>query len=241
MRPEAALRRLAVGLGVVLAVGGCGGGGRSAPPARPASLTGSAVLDLTLVTAPIVLNEPQVPPDVPGFTVLDVDLNESTGGDYVWLYGRIGPADGSAGTPLGELYTVDATAGEKLRSGQDTELPVNLNSSTPVVGHEIHLAFRHSSWPVVRCVAVADVNDQYDTQIIRYLPPEAEGSYPVVWVQERISKDLHTVPAGPWGSDPQDLNEGTSLIIPPLVFDITDYIYVGYCLDQAYYDWLQHR
>lgn len=70
---------------------------------------------------------------------------------------------------------------------------------------------------------------------MEYGPPEVEGEYPVVWAQERKSDGWSTVHPGPWEPNPQDLNEGTSFI------HITDYIYLGYGVDQEVYDWLQAR
>ena len=231
---------------VASAIDGCkkdgGGNGPPPAPAEPANLTGTAILDVKLLESPVNIGPKLTPPAnaFPGYTPLDMDLNESTGGNYVWLYYKTGPADGSQGTPLGEIYTVDKTEGEALKSDAHTQLPVNLTSHSIVVGHEIYLTFQHSAWPVVRGIAVANVDTEEDTQVIKYVPPEVEGKYPVFWVQERSSTEAQSAEAGKWGPNPQDLNEGTSFLLPPF-FNITDYIYIGYCLDQEYYDWLKQQ
>jgi hypothetical protein len=50
------------------------------------------------------------------------------------------------------------------------------------------------------------------------------------------SEDVVHIPREP--PDAQDLNEGESM---PLLGFIPDYIYIGYCVDQEVYDWLQSR
>lgn len=223
-------------LGAGLMIHGCSDD--DGPPPRPSDLGGMAILDLKLHEAPPdILNLDSPPPDqYPGYTPMYMDLNEGTGGYYVWAYYQLGAADGSEGTPLREIYTVDETEGEKAKSKNDTVLPNNLNSGSIVTGNVIHLAFRHGNWPVVRGIAVANIDTSDDTTMIQYAPPNVEGRYPVVWVQERKSDGWRSVKPGPWEPNPQDLNEGTSSLI-----HITDYIYIGYCVDQEYYDWLQSR
>jgi hypothetical protein len=241
MRRRAEALLLAASMIMLVSIaGGCGsdsgGGGTPAAPARPAVVEGTAILDVKLVNAPLVIGTQPTPPAIEGYTLLDMDLNDSTGGDYIWLYGKVGPADGSEGTPLGEVYTVDKTDGETLKSEGDTQLGINLTTNSIGVGDEIYLAFRHAAWPVVRGIAVANVDYAKGTEVIKYIPPEVKGIYPVYWVQQRPSTPLpRNGEPGHFGYYPQDLNEGTSTIIPP---HMTDYIYIGYCLDQDYYDWL---
>jgi len=222
---------------VMLACGGSdedGDGGTGIMPAP--NLTGDAILDVRLLTAPVSIGGSNTPPPdaFPGYTPMAMDLNEGTGGDYVWLYYKIGRADGADGRPLDEIYTVDVTDGEDLKSAEDTRIWVNLNSGTPVTGHEIYLACSRSDWPVVRGIVVANVDD-VDTVTMEDAPPGISNRYPVIWVKERISGGMSASPPGPWSTDGQDLNEGTSWLVPPI---ISDYSYIGYCVDQEVYDWL---
>ncbi|MBN1441947.1 MAG: hypothetical protein JXA90_04515 [Planctomycetes bacterium] len=232
---ETLLLSLVVGLGLL--VHGCDGD--DGPSLPPPNLAGTAILDLKLLEAPAdLLNLTAPPADAyPGYTPVYMDLNEGTGGNYVWLYYKLGPADGSEGTPLGEIYTVDETDGEKPKSKDDTVLPNNLNSGSVVEGNRIFLAFKSSDWPVVRGIAVANIDSSDNSTMIQYAPPNVEGKYPVVWVQERKNDGWSTSMPGPWEPSPQDLNEGTSFAL----FYVTDYNYIGYCVDQEVYDWLQER
>ncbi len=218
---------------------GCGGGDDDErPPLPQPNLAGTAVLDLKL----LISNNGAPPADAfPGYTPISMDLNEGTGGDYVWLYYKLGMADGSEGVPISEIYTVDETDGENVKSENDTQLSINLNSNSALNGDKIYLAFRNSDWPVVRGIAVANYDNYDDTTVIKYAPPSVENEYPVVWVQEQLKGDLSSSPPGPWGAAPQDLNEGTSWLATfPLIY-VTDYIYIGYCVDQEVYDWLQQQ
>jgi hypothetical protein len=58
-----------------------------------------------------------------------------------------------------------------------------------------------------------------------YAPPEAEGKYQVVWVEELKPDNLKT-PYSEFPPNVQDLNEGESSL-----FYVSDYIYMGYCKD----------
>jgi hypothetical protein len=49
--------------------------------------------------------------------LLPIDLNDGTGGHYIWLYYRMGRADGLEGTPIGEVYTVNEVDGETPLKG----------------------------------------------------------------------------------------------------------------------------
>jgi hypothetical protein len=95
------------------------------------------------------------------------------------------------------------------------------------------LYYINSPWPVARCVVVANETKK----ITRFGPPQAEGKYPVVWVKELLPDEWKTPSNFPQPPDAQDLNEGQSL--PP--FFISDWIFIGYCVDQEVYDWLQSR
>ena len=206
----------------------CGGGGGDDNPMPPPNLEGSAITGIEVVDGGLNSTPPAANP---GYTLLDIDLNDGTGGDYIWLYYKVGPADGSEGTPIGEIYTVDEFDGETPTKG-GTKIPVNLNAG-PTIGHDpLWLYYINSSWPVARCVVVANETKK----ITKYGPPEAEGKYPVVWVKELLPDDLKTPETFPEPPDAQDLNEGESM---PLLGFLSDYIYIGYCVDQEVYDWLQ--
>ena len=205
----------------------CGGGGGDDNPMPPPNLEGSAITGIEVVDGGLNSTPPAANP---GYTLLDIDLNDGTGGDYIWLYYKVGPADGSEGTPIGEIYTVDEFDHETPTKG-GTKIPVNLNAG-PTIGHDpLWLYYINSSWPVARCVVVANETKK----ITKYGPPEAEGKYPVVWVKELLPDDSKTPSEFPEPADAQDLNEGESF--PP--FFISDWIFIGYCVDQEVYDWLQ--
>ena len=163
------------------------------------------------------------PPDPPaGYTLLDIDLNEGTGGNYIWLYYKVGKADGSEEEPISKIYTVDEYDGETPHGG--TKLPVNLNENA--YGGSTHeplwLYYLKSNWPVAPCVVV----DNKTKGVRKYGPSEAEGKYQIIWVEELLPDNWKT-PYPDLPSNAQDLNEGESL--PPLF--ISDYIYIGYCKD----------
>lgn len=224
-------RRASCGLFAVVALSSCG---EPLPP-RPDDLSGEAVLELRMLSVPLSEGTDSPPDAFPGFTGIPMDLNDSTGGDYVWLYYRMGPADGSQGDPVSEIYTVDSTDGEGLKSGVDTSLMVNTNNNAFYSdANRIYIAFATADWPVVRGIAVAN----YDLSETRahYAPPGVEATYPIVWSQQRA---YHRVidHDGQWGPNPQDLNEGTSGIFT----GVTDYIYIGYMVDQEIYDWIQRQ
>jgi hypothetical protein len=233
---------------LALLAAGCSGGGDGPefwnndyePPSdtMPAPNTaGDAILDIQLIARPVQLGGASPDPNaIPGYTLLGADLNEGSGGDYVWLYYQTGPADGSEGRPLGEIYTVDETDGETVKDVEDIKLPVNLNSGTPVEGNRIFLACCDADWPVVRGIVFANVDDMGETISIVDAPPGISSRYPVIWATERIEGSWDgVIPNAPWPSDAQDLNEGTSWLFPPI---LSDYNYIGYCVDQEIYDWL---
>ncbi|MGC9324177.1 MAG: hypothetical protein ACP5G0_05430 [Desulfomonilia bacterium] len=199
----------------------CGGdsGGGNEDESPPPDITGDAILDLYLVDG----GHTSTPPaPLAGYTLLDIDLNEGTGGNYIWLYYKMGEADGSEGVPVSKIYTVDEYDGETSQGG--TKLPVNLNENEYTTGgHEpLWLYYTRSSWPVARCIVVYNATNG----VKKYGPPEAEGKYEIVWVEE-LSPDEWKTPYADIPPDAQDLNEGESI---PLYF-ISDYIYIGYGKD----------
>ena len=181
--------------------------------------TGEAIIGLTVIDGGGPLTGGTPPPAPAGYTLLPYDLNEGSGGNYVWLYYQMGRADGLQGTPIGKIYTVAEFDGETALSGYDTRLSVSLNSGSPVVDHNLWLYHTASSGPVIRCVVVANESDG----VTVYGPPEAEGKYSVVWVEE-LSQDYQGTPSNfPQPSNAQDLNEGEG--------PWTDWIFLGYCVD----------
>jgi len=169
------------------------------------------------------------PAPLTGYAHLPIDLNESTGGNYIWLYYKTANAFGGSGVPLRDIYTVDVYDGETpQRGGLNAGYPgsVNLNAGTPFVHSPLWLYKVQGIGPVIRCVVVAN-EDSGQTE---YGPPEAEGLYDIVWVEELIP-DSHTTPYGSYPPYAQDLNEGESGGLFPLIY-ISDYIYIGYCIDK---------
>lgn len=177
-------------------------------------MVGHAILDVYLVDGSW---NPTPPPPLAGYAVLPYDLNEGSGGNYVWLYYRTGRANGADGTPLGEIYTVAQYDGESPKA-QGTKLPVNLNAG-PRQEHELWLYKVRATDVIMRCVVVANPTEG----VTKYGPPAAEGKHDVVWVEERKPDSLKT-PYPSYPPDVQDLNEGEGLW--------TDYIYLGYCVDR---------
>lgn len=215
------LFRGTAGLGLALAFGllqgSCGGGGDDGAPA-PEPLTGDAIVEIQLVDG----GRNSTPPAATaGFRLMNIDLNEGSGGNYIWLYYKTGKADGSQGQPVSRIYTVDEHDGEVPQGG--TKLPVDLNAGTPVVGGlPLWLYTVKAERPVARCIVV----DNRTKGKRVYGPPEAAGKYQIEWVRE-LSPDTLGSPYTDLPTDAQDLNEGES-IFP--VF-LSDYIYIGYCKD----------
>ncbi len=205
---------------VMLAAGGCGGGGGSdsGVPVKPVNIEGDAILDIQLVDSGHNSTAPAAPE---GYTLLDIDLNgRNTGGNYIWLYYKVGKADGSEGDPISRIYTVDEYDGETDTLG-GTKLPVNLNEDdfTDEGNKPLWLYYLKSDWPVVRSIVA--YQRQGDWNAVEYGPPEAEGLYDIVWVQELVPDDLKS-PYDDIHPDAQDLNEGQFM---------SDYLYIGYGVD----------
>ncbi len=211
---------------VMLAAGGCGGGGGgsdSGGPVKPENIEGDAILDIQLVDSGHNSTAP-APPE--GYTLLDIDLNgRNTGGNYIWLYYKVGKADGSEGDPISRIYTVDEYDGETDTLG-GTKLPVNLNEDNlkDEGNKPLWLYYIKSDWPVVRSIVV--YQRQGDWNVVKYGPPEAEGQYDIVWVQELVPDNFKS-PYDDIHPDAQDLNEGQSNFI----FLMSDYLYIGYGVD----------
>jgi hypothetical protein len=210
----------------------CGGGGDdggTSPNPPPENITGNAILDIQVVDGGPVGGGGVPPPAPDGYTLLNVDLNSGTGGNYIWLYYKVGKADGSEGQPVSRIYTVDEYDKETPQDG--TKLPVNLNEGGPSSHEPLWLYYVKSDWPVARCIVVDSRKSDGTDHVRVYAPPEAAGQYQVVWVQE-LSPDTLKSPYTSEGipADAQDLNEGESFFLPPFIL-VSDYIYIGYCRD----------
>lgn len=209
-------RGLALALAFGLLQGACGGGGDAGNDTPAVPLTGDAILELQLVDGGANSTPPAASA---GFRLLDIDLNQGTGGNYVWLYYRTGKADGSEGPPVSLIYTVDQHDGEAPQGG--VKLPVDLNAGSPFVGgRPLWLYVVKLNGAAARCVVV----DNRTKGKRVYGPPEAAGKYQIEWVRQ-MSPDL-SPPYADLPRDAQDLNEGESYL-----FVISDYIYIGYCKD----------
>lgn len=217
----------------------CGGGGDdggTSPTPRPDPITGNAILDIQVVDGGPVGGGAAIALP-PGYTRLDVDLNSGTGGHYIWLYYKVGKADGSEGQPISKIYTVDEAPADSLCGGGvespqgGTQLPVNLNEGSPKGREPLWLYHMKSDWPVARCIVVDARKADGSNHVRMYAPPEAAGQYQVVWVEALepgSCKSPYTSEGIP--PDAQDLNEGEWLGVFPFIV-LSDYIYIGYCRD----------
>jgi hypothetical protein len=94
---------------------------------------------------------------VDGHRRLPVDLNEGSGGGYVWVYYRLGADDGSDGTPIGRIYTVDTSNGESNTPGGPCAVNlsgtcIDLNKS--VGGDFIYLHYLTDASNPIRAIVV---------------------------------------------------------------------------------------
>ena len=83
-----------------------------------------------------------------------VDLNAGAGGDtpYIWIYYKSGPDDGSAGSCITGLYTVDTSNGE-TDPAEGTVIDVDLNRGAG--GDYIYLGyFMQSGADPIRSIPV---------------------------------------------------------------------------------------
>jgi hypothetical protein len=198
---------------------GGGGGGGGSDNTAPEEITGDAILDIQLVDGGHPWLSDGTPPEPPaGYALLDYDLNEGSGGNYIWLYYKVGKADGSEGDPLSSIYTVCERDNEDAHGG--TQLPVNLSNNSQSPNEPVlWLYCTRAKWPVVRCIVVYN----YQEDVIKYAPPEAEGKYKIVWVQDQTSDHMgFTNDTLGLTADAQDLNEHELC---------EDYIFLGYGVD----------
>jgi hypothetical protein len=201
---------LAFGIVALIASGGGDDGGDDNSQDEP-PLTGNAILDIQIIDGGLLSSSPPAAPE--GFTLLNYDINEGSAHNYVWLYYKVGKADGSEGMPISEIYTVNELDGEEPQGG--TKVPVSVNGD---IGG-IWLYYIKASRPVARSIVIYNASEAVKV----YGPPEAEGNYKTVWVEE-LSDDDSDAPSN-FGvpADAQDLNEGAG--------PFSDYIYIGYGTD----------
>ncbi|MBN1626395.1 MAG: hypothetical protein JW944_07705, partial [Deltaproteobacteria bacterium] len=187
-----------------------GGGDDGDDDTQDEPLTGNAILDIQIIDSGLS----DIPPAAPeGFTLLDYDINKGTLQDYVWLYYKVGKADGSEGMPISEIYTVNENVGEEPHGG--TKVPVSVNG----VAGGIWLYYIKASRPVVRYIVIFNAS----TWEKLYGPPEEAYNYETVWVEELSDDDRDALPDFGVPADAQDLNEGAG--------PFSDYIYIGYGTD----------
>lgn len=198
---------------------GCGGGGSSSDDNGGSEEipSGEAILDIQLIDGG-PLGSGGTPPAAPaGYTLLNIDLNDGTIGNYIWLYYKVGKADGSEGEPLSAIYTVNVTDNETPHGG--TQLPVNLNNDDLSPNEPtLWLYATKAKSPVVRCIVVYN----YTENIIKYGPPEAEGKYKIIWVQDQTTDHIgYTNEDLGLTVDAQDLNE----------HELGSFVFIGYGVD----------
>ncbi len=149
-----------------------------------------------------------------GYTLLPIDLNRGAGGDFIWIYYKLGLDDGSTEglVPVNRVYTVDTSDGEHDPYG-GTLASVDLNKGAG--GDFIYLYFTRGFGNPARCVVVwnaGEDNDEHNYYWGPVTPVDNLVTYDpsdVVWARQHGTTSL------------QDLNEGSG----------GDFIYVGYCPD----------
>jgi hypothetical protein len=111
---------------------------------------------------------------VDGHRRLPVDLNQGSGGGFIWVYYKLGADDGSDGTPIGHIYTVDTSNGESNTPGGPCAVDYagycrDLNQS--VGGDYIYLHYLlDASNPIRAIVVKAD-------GVYHWAPAEAANQY----------------------------------------------------------------
>jgi len=104
------------------------------------------------------------PAVVDGHRRLPVDLNQGSGGGYVWIYYELGADDGSDGTPIGRIYTIDTSNGESNTPGGPCAVDhagtcIDLNKS--VGGDYIYLHYLRDASNPIRAIVVKSNNTYY--------------------------------------------------------------------------------
>jgi hypothetical protein len=171
--------------------GGQGGAG-GAPRVPRNCVNGLSVLSSTSWNFPAELY---------GYQLLPQDLNAGSGGDFIAIYYKLGPDDGSQGACISRIYTINDSHGEANIPG-GTRIGFDLNYT--VGGDFIYLGFiQDASQPPIRSVVIYDQNYNKPTF------SEGGGSqYQYTWVTKQNSAN--------W----QDLNEGAG----------GDLIFIGYSI-----------
>lgn len=115
--------------------------------------------------------------------------------------------------PISEIYTVNEQDGEAPQGG--TKVPVSVNGD---VGG-IWLYYIKASRPVARSIVIYNATEAVKV----YGPPEAEGTYKTVWVEELSDDEWGEPDSYGVPNDAQNLNEGRTIF--------SDDIYIGYGTD----------
>jgi hypothetical protein len=150
-----------------------------------------------------------VPQALDGYQLLNQDLNAGavrTSGvrDYIYVYYKLGPDDGSQGACITRIYTIDTSNGEANIPG-GTRIEVDLNAT--VGGDYIYLGFlQEAGAEPVRSIAT------FDREAAKYSFSAGGGEqFAYSWAPRQ---GMIT---------PQDLNEGA----------VGDYVIIGYTYDFA--------
>jgi hypothetical protein len=192
--------------------GGAGGQAGAAPVSQAGAATnggqgGMAAAPVKVhdcIVALSVVNSASwnFPAELYGYKLLAQDLNAGSGGDFIAVYYKLGPDDGSQGTCISRIYAINTSHGESNIPG-GTRIDVDLNYS--VGGDFIYLGFiQDASQPPIRSVAI------YNQTYNKFTFSERGGNqFQYTWVSKQNSTN--------W----QDLNEGAG----------GDLIFVGYTTD----------
>ncbi len=140
-----------------------------------------------------------------GYKLLNRDLNIGAGGDFIWIYYKLGPDDGSEGEPITGIYTVNTNNGETNPTG-GTLIPVDLNDGAG--GDYIYLGyFTGTDDPIIRSIAINNRAEKTSTGDFVY-SEGGESSY-YFWVTQQTTVKM------------QDLNESAG----------GHFVYLGYSHD----------
>jgi len=197
--------------GIICILASGGGDDGDDDDAQDEPLTGNAILDIQIIDGGLLSSTPPAAPE--GYTLLNYDIYEGSAHNYVWLYYKVGKADGSEGMPISEIYTVNELDGEEPDGG--TKVPVSVNGD---IGG-IWLYYTKASRPVVRYIVIYNASESVKV----YGPPEEKDNYETVWVEELSDGDSDAPSNFGVPPDAQDLNEGAG--------PFSDYIYIGYGTD----------
>jgi hypothetical protein len=143
-----------------------------------------------------------VPQTLDGYQLLNQDLNAGAGGDFMYVYYKLGPDDGSQGACITRIYTIDTTDGEANIPG-GTSIGVDLNAT--VGGDYIYLGFlQEAGAEPIRSIVT------FDREAAKYTFSAGGGvEFEYSWAPQQGM------------STAQDLNEGAG----------GHFVYIGYTTD----------